>query len=704
MGATKSGAVWVPAWVIVILLAAVALRLPGVPVSWWLPLGLAPLAALGAVLIAAALDRMAAAIHRGVAALAAGIWVAVVAGWGWSGPAVVALGIGAGVVLVLELLLAPAAERLTPWQANQLVALPAAPPVEQRPPDVLQWEAMLTRLFKKPIRVTAIHPWDEPRDGQRVHIDLPEDMTLKTVAALCDTIAAARRLPVGCVVRALPAAHQGAAILDVMLRDCLAGEGRMLAEPTTPASINDPFDVATTARGERLEVCLRQKSMIVGGTTGSGKTTALNRLIMFLARCTDTLIWVVDLNGGGVAVPWVGPWARGDATAPVVDWVATNDVEAAVMVATAAAVAKDRKVNREAVRRKRAANSTVLPVDAALPAILILADEGAEIRQTIGLLASLVDEGIARVAQIGRAEGVRVVMSVLRGTGDLLGKGLRAVVGIRLCMRMDEEGECDHVLGRNPGRTPLLHVGSAYLFRTDKDLTPVLARTVDVDLASIERHSIATAGLRPRLDERAQRIAARLTVADVIEGRDPKKFEGLLEHPTMREVAAGRAYAGRWDRAAAMLAELREEDLGDDLDDEPAAPVVPAGPLTAAPAGSAAEQFLLAMGVTRNSQPAKPAPDPVEREAAALLSEAHLAQPAAQHAAPAPAVPGGVPTTREAILAVLDASRRRLTAAEVRAEVGTLGVDVSAQRVHQVLSALADKGAVAREGDRYELV
>src|SRR5439155_15120949 len=100
---------------------------------------------------------------------------------------------------------------------------------------------------------------------------------------------------------------------DVMLRDCLA-EPTELTEDYSAASINDEFPVMSSPRGERLNICLRIKSMIVGGTTGSGKTTLLNRLILWLARCVDALIWVIDLNGGGVAAPWIEPWALGKAS------------------------------------------------------------------------------------------------------------------------------------------------------------------------------------------------------------------------------------------------------------------------------------------------------------------------------------------------------------------------------------------------------
>lgn len=686
----RSGAAWVPAWTVAVALLAGALHAGLLPLSWWAPAVAAAPAAFGAAAVSFGMDRVAMFPHRVLAVLGAGGWATLVAWSGWTPWRALSLAAGAALVACLEVAVGAMSAR-----GATMELLPA----DRRPARVRDLEALLRRLTKRQdIAVSEVVPWDNPRDGCQARVSLPEDMTVKELAGYCDTIAGAMQLPQGCVVRALDAEHQGAAVLDVMLRDSLA-DTRRVEEDTTPASINDEFEVATAPRGESLTVCLRQKSAVVGGTVGSGKTTLLHRIIMRLARCTDTLIWVIDLNGGGVAAPWIGPWARGQAADPVVDWVADNEAEAAVLLAVARAVAKDRKTNRDAIRRKRAANSTVLPVDAEMPAIVIITDEGGEVRQAAGLLGRLVDDGIARVAQIARAEGVRVVMSVLRGTGDLLNKGLRSVIGIRICLRMEEEGEYDHVLGANPGRARLLHVGSAYTYRTDTDHRPVLSRTVDVDLASIDRHAIATATLRPDLDPRGQLVAARITAEDVLGGIDPRRNPDLLEltrTPVMQDVAARRAYARRWDRQAAMLAELRGEDLPEDA----GAPVVipvRAQP-TVAPPGSAAEAFLLGTGVVVDEASEAAASPPnggdVNAEAAVLLSPGHLVLDGGPTAECEPL------TARSAILSALRPAAW-LTTAEVHALVTAAGCEVSYERVRSLIKQMAVRGEVAESVGRY---
>lgn len=445
---------------------------------------------------------------------------------------------------------------------------------DRRPEYVRTWEGYIRQVTRwKTVTISRWERWEVEADGFRLWVDLPTETgnTDADLADICHRLGAAARLKNGCVVQALPSEVQGVAILDVMLRDNLTDtDNAVHVEPTTPASITEEFTVLTTPRGQDLKVGLRIETMLIGGATGSGKTTLLNRIIMFLARCTDTLIWVVDLNGGGIANNWIEPYARGKASKPVVDWVAHTEEEFAVMVAVAGAIARDRKSNREARERIRRANSGgVLPVDSRMPAIIVLADEGGEIRQSLTALGQIAAQALTRLAQIGRAAGVRPIISILRGTSDLMDKAHRTQCAIRLCLRMNEHSEYVHVLDSNPGKTPLKHKGSGYLKTTFELVEPVYGRTVNVDELSIERHAIACAELRPDLDSNGLAVAEKLRVDDVIGGRD---FPSFVKSRVYQDILDGRAYSGRWDRAAALLAELRGEDYEEEQPAEVARP------------------------------------------------------------------------------------------------------------------------------------
>jgi hypothetical protein len=490
--------------------------------------------------------------------------VCVVAGSGW---ATVAAYAGITPVAVMVLVIGAAGMTVP------MTYLPATKPevtadVTDLPPGRTEREesiqALLRRLTKQPVTVMGITPWDVEADGMDIHVALPESMTVKDLSDYCDRIASApvMHLKQGCIVTVTNGEYQCEAIVRVMLRDCLQ-DAVELSEPTTPASIMDSFPLIRSPRGGWFEVCLRISCMIIGGTTGSGKTTLLNRIIAYLARCTDVLIWVVDFNGGGLGAPWNAPFERGDTDRPIVDWLGDTERESAVIMACAKAIAKARKTDRESVRLRREANSNTLPVSATKPAIVVITDEGGEVRKAAGVLGQIVCSQISSLAQIGREQGLRVIMSVLRGTADLLDKGLRAVCAIRVCLRLDEPGEADHILGRNPGRTELRTIGSAWLFRAGTDHRPTIGGSVDVVPDFIDRHAIACAVHRPELDEAARRICANVKLVDVFNGKDPDNYPDLCAHPVMDDVVAGMAYANRHQRRADRMAAI---ERGDDPD------------------------------------------------------------------------------------------------------------------------------------------
>ncbi|HWB35694.1 MAG TPA: hypothetical protein VHA75_06690, partial [Rugosimonospora sp.] len=435
-----------------------------------------------------------------------------------------------------------------------------------------------------------------------------------------------------------------------------------------PVSINDPFPLLVDAQGTQLDVCLREHSAVIGGAPGSGKTTLLHRIIARLAWCTDTLIWVLDMNGGGLAEPWIRPWARGEAERPVVDWVAGDEAEAAVMVATLAAIAKDRKMSHETIEAKERGGTNILPVSAQLPAIILITDEGGEIAQAAGLLGRLANQGVARIAQIGRAEGTRVVMSVLRGTADLLSKGMRVMAWIRIALAMTEEDEYSHVLGLTPGRATLVHRGSAWLRRIGTDERPILARSADMQRPTIAEVAVASAKYRTDLDRRGQLVAQLLRPRDVFDGRDPADFPDEAATDALRDVAEGRAYAGRWDRMADRLAAMRGERV--------APRVTESRPVTPPPA-DALEAFLGAPVATLVAEPES--------------ADEALPDPSARPA-------------REYILDVLrDARPDGLMSGQIGNLIGQRGKPVSRGHRHEVLAELVAAGQIVVRAGVYHL-
>lgn len=629
--------------------------------------------------------------HRATTMISAGVWAtwADLVGWTsglilWGSVGVVAL---AALGLVCQ---TPAAEGRIPEVQH---APSGDHDISPRTPAGPTYQTVIRSVTRLPAVVTSWEPWDNRDDGLRLFVSLPAEQgtTAAELAPKAGNIGAGARLPRGCNVRVLDSDLQGVVIVDVMLRNTLTDSTAAYVEPTGPASINDDFPVLTTPRGEMLSICLRIFSMIIGGTVGSGKTTLLHRIIMWLARCTDAVVWVVDLNGGGVADPWISPWAEGRASKPVIDWLADSEEEAAVMVAVARAIAVDRKANPEAKRRKKAVNETVLPVDSTMPALVVLTDEGGEVRQAASLFGQLAGQGISRLAQIGRAEGVRTVMSVLRGTADLADKGLRVVSALRLCLRMEEHDEYTHVLGANPGRTELEGAVGAGFLRTATITRPVLGRTVNVDLAGIDRHAVAVGDLRPDLDDYALRAAARITPKDVLAGRNPLPEQ--MNHPAMRDAAAGRAYAGRWDRYRAKMSAAydAEAEAVDQVATSSLAPTaMPASVKTSFLESWGAQVMGPGAGIAPQPAPSTPVTPPVAAGGGNVIQL--FGDRTKQHAS-ATAAPAE-PTAREQILALVRATGATgIATSDIERQVGA-----ARSRVMDLLKALREQGKIEKNG------
>ncbi len=562
---------------------------------------------------------------------------------------------------------------------------PHAGLLDRRPEYARTWESLIRGVTGwKTTRVVRWERWENKIEGFRLWVELPADSgeTDEDLIKFCTKLGGAARLPQGCQVQVLPSGTQGIAILDVMLVDNLSkSDGWVHAEPTTPASINDSFTVMTSPRGKALDICLRIETATIGGATGSGKTTLLNRIIMFLARCTDCVIWVVDYNGGGLASNWIEPWARGRCGRPVVDWVATDENEFALMTATATAISTARKSNPE-IRRRTHSGGTggVLPVDASLPAIIVLADEGGSIVQKLSAIGAIAADGLSQIAELGRAMAVRSMVSVLRGTSDLMDKRFRTQSSIRLCLRMNEWGEYGHVLEQSPPKAPLKHKGSGYLAMMGD--APVYGRTVNVDEHAIERHAIACSDLRPDLDEHAQQVAARLRPADVTGG--DKEYPGWKGSPQYLDAQAGRAYSGRWERAAALLAELRGEEY------EPVTAVSVDARVAAATAPASATPALDAF-VARFA----PAPEAAASQPAATVEHmdgARIYQ--FPRSVPAPAEPAGGNARRQIIELIRTAGSAGIAAAEIERQA-----DVSRARVYDLLKQLLAAREVGKNAE-----
>ena len=75
-------------------------------------------------------------------------------------------------------------------------------------------------------------------------------------------------------------------------------------------SITQPIDFGPFEDAEPCRVLLLRRRVLVGGTTGAGKSGWLNVLMGNLAACRDVVIWAIDLKKGMELDPWSSCIAR----------------------------------------------------------------------------------------------------------------------------------------------------------------------------------------------------------------------------------------------------------------------------------------------------------------------------------------------------------------------------------------------------------
>lgn len=206
------------------------------------------------------------------------------------------------------------------------------------------------------------------------------------------------------------------AVLFVSTRDVLA-ESIDLPGDHHPLTITEPLTLGILESGDPFEIRFRQNSVFIAGKKGSGKSVLLHVIISVITRCTDAVIWMIDMAEGNTAKRWIRPWAEGWKDRhgrlidrPILDWVATTVEEAVRLLNASIAVADG--------RARRMKGGKIRPT-ADIPALIVITDENPE------LMARVPDAIIAKTRGIkkGRKAAVDYIDAAQRGTGPNTGGG-----------------------------------------------------------------------------------------------------------------------------------------------------------------------------------------------------------------------------------------------------------------------------------------
>lgn len=404
-----------------------------------------------------------------------------------------------------------------------------------------EWIERIERVCMiKDVEVLAIEPWrdnDGRETGAGFDLEIkmpPGGRTWRDLAGNTEGLASDAGLPEGCGIEVYAGAGRNLAIVKVQLVNALLTT-QNVPHDASELSFEGDFDIGVLRDGGLATVNLREFSMMMAGAKRTGKTNELLAIITRLLRMPDLLVWVIDFNGGGVALQWLRMWDDlGRPGRPPIDWVASTADEAEHMAQAAVRIAKARKIEYQQLMAD--ANTDLLPLDATRPGIVIVTDEGAEVYADPK--TRRVAEPMKEVLRIAGSSGVNQINCFLRATADTTGDTIiKSQSQVRVGMRMADEAEISYLLGWKSGVSPQDMPDRGYGALTlDESKTAAVFRGWRVLPADIRWFVENTAKYRKNagLDEVSRRAAGA-----VYEGRwADDRASYIFTNTTTRKVAS----------------------------------------------------------------------------------------------------------------------------------------------------------------------
>ena len=450
-------------------------------------------------------------VLRAAAWLGAGGWCSWAMTVGpWSGERLAALGAGA-VALGAAMAGNRAARRRRDAARTAEAAAEAHAHLQHRYRALAaEWQARFDRVAGlEGVQVVGVEMWEH--GGFTLEGRLPEGgYTWRHVQRVQDGLAGDARLPNGCTVEITEGADRGSFLANIETQNqVVAGEPRMYPDDYSPRSYNDPLLWGVHRDGSDAGAVCRELCAIASARRGSGKTNLLHVWIAGQQRMDDALSWVIDLNGGGVALPWLRAWHKaGRPGRPPIDWVADTPEKVLAMAEALLRIAKARKPGYADLQIEH--DDDKLPVSPEVPAIIVNGDEIAELYSSKARKNPTLKRAgnvLLQVVELARAVACNTMMTALRATGDVLEEPQLVVQsGLKVAMQGDER-ELNYLMGWADRITPqdMPAPGTGAYKVLDRLARPFQAyRIVPTVIARIVE---ATCERRPVLDELSLRAA-----------------------------------------------------------------------------------------------------------------------------------------------------------------------------------------------------
>lgn len=217
--------------------------------------------------------------------------------------------------------------------------------------------------------------------------------------------------------------------LTIVERDLLSGPPVPWVAQQHP-SVWAPLPLGVDVDGRRAEITLSQKSMLIGGQPGAGKSLAIHALVAQVAADPAAELWLADGKGGVE----LGRWA------PCACRLATDiDDVLEVIDDLRAELAERYQVLRRAGR-------SLWPPEGSL--VVLAVDElAAYTTHPDRAKAAKVVAGLRDLVARGRAAGMVVIVATQRPSADVVPSSLRDLFGLRLALRCATPDSSDMILG-----------------------------------------------------------------------------------------------------------------------------------------------------------------------------------------------------------------------------------------------------------------
>ncbi|MCP3820087.1 FtsK/SpoIIIE domain-containing protein [Streptomyces sp. A3M-1-3] len=194
----------------------------------------------------------------------------------------------------------------------------------------------------------------------------------------------------------------------------------------------DRIPVGINLRGRIVDVALPERSVLIGGEPGAGKSVAAMNLLLAVALDPEAQLWLGD--GKGVDTLDLEPLAK--KVAPSASPAGLLDMLQELRV---------HMDERFKVLRKLGKKKVEEGLD--LPLIVLWIDELARYTTDPKFKKEII-EALRDVIQRGRASGIVTVCATQRPSGDVVPTSIRDLLSIRLALRSTTNAASDTILGQ----------------------------------------------------------------------------------------------------------------------------------------------------------------------------------------------------------------------------------------------------------------